>query len=422
MKLLIRNGRIIDPANGVDTRGDVCLAEGKIVAVGTAAQDFAAERILDATGMLVLPGLVDLAARLPKADMYAALAGGVTSLAMPPDIEPVLDTPEHVHAFRKDFEALTSAQCQHKPKVYPLGAMTMGLGGQALTEMVGLTEAGCVGFSQASVPIQDTVVLLHAMQYAASFDYALWLRPQDYWLSRGGVMANGAYASRLGLEAIPVEAETIALQTLLSLQRATGVRLHLCRLSSAESITLVRTAKREGLAVTCDVAANNVHLTDVDIGFYDTNLRLDPPVRGQRDRDAIGYGLLDGTIDAICSDHTPVADKDKQLPFAQAMPGAIGIELLLSLTLKWAQEARVPLSEALKLVTCRPGQILGVPAGTLRVGASADLCVVDPQAYWYVCRDTLLSQYTHTPFLGRELPGRVQATVLRGEIVWERSV
>jgi len=414
MRLLIRNGRIIDPANGIDVVGDVCLAEGKIVAVGVAAQDFVAERVLDATDKLVLPGLVDLAARLSKTEMRAAFAGGVTSVAMPPDSDPVLDTPERVQAFKTGIEAWTL-------RVYPIGAMTMGLGGQALTEMVGLTEAGCVAFTQADSPMQDTAVLLRAMQYAASFGYAVWLRPQDPWLSRGGVMANGAYASRLGLEPIPVEAETIAVQTFLSLQRATGVRMHLCRLSSAEAVALVRTAKKTGLAVTCDVAANNVHLTDVDIGFYDTHFRLEPPLRGQRDRDALEQGLLDGTIDAICSDHMPVEDQDKNLPFALASAGATGVELLLSLTLKWAQEARVPLREALRTVTSGPGHVLGAPVGTLSVGALADLCIVDPHAYWFVCRDTLLSQSTHTPFLGRELPGRVQTTVLRGEIVWERS-
>lgn len=437
MKLLIRQGRIIDPANGIDAVGDVYIADGKIVSVGVAAQGFVAEHVLNATNKLVLPGLVDLAVRLTapereavehsaagqiNAEIRAAIAGGVTSVAVPPEAHPVLDTPERAQAFRARIDAQSAAQDQQGLKIYPLGAMTAGLAGQRLTEMVGLTEAGCVAFSQGGTPIQDTAVLLRAMQYAASFGYALWVRPQDPWLSRAGVVARGAYATRLGLEGIAVEAETIALQTLLSLQRATGVRLHVCRLSSAQGVALVRAAKKEGLALTCDVAANNVHLTDIDIGFYDTNLRLDPPVRGQRDRDALRQGLLDGTIDAVCSDHTPLPKEGKLRPFARAASGSIGVELLLSLILKWAQEARVPLSEALKLVTGAPGAILGVPVGTLSVGASADLCIVDPQDYWIVSRESLLSQGTHTPFLGRELPGRVQTTVLRGEIVWERSV
>jgi dihydroorotase len=265
------------------------------------------------------------------------------------------------------------------------------------------------------------------MQYAKSFDFAVWLRAQDAWLSRGGVVANGAYASRLGLAAIPVEAETIALQTLLTLQRITEVRMHLCRLSSAEAINMVRAVKKEGRPITCDVAANQVHLTDIDIGYYDSHFRLDPPLRGQRDRDAIRYGLLDGTIDAVCSDHTPLTDMDKNLNFIDAVPGAMGLELLLSLTLKWAQEARVPLRDALKLVTHAPGQVLGqsarwpVSPGSLTVGVPADVCVVDPEKYWLVCRENIHSVSQCTPFLGRELPGRVVATVIRGDLVWERS-
>ena len=410
MRLLIQQGRVIDPANGMDANADICIAQGVIVSVGAVPESFVAERVLDASGMLVLPGLVDLSARVGQSGdaSGAAFAGGVTSLVQPPQ---------------------TLLHQTHEPqaKVYPLGALTADLKGQALTEMVRLSQTGCVAFSQGNTPVQDTAVLLRAMQYAKSFDLAVWLRPQDAWLSRGGVVANGAYASRLGLAAIPVEAETIALQTLLSLQRLTEVRMHLCRLSSAEAINMVRAAKKEGLPITCDVAANQVHLTDIDIGYYDRHFRLDPPLRGQRDRDAIQRGLLDGTIDAVCSDHTPLTDLDKSLSFAEAVPGAMGLELLLSLTLKWAQEARVPLRDALKLVTHAPGQILGQSAGwsafpgSLTVGAPADVCVVDPEQYWLVCRKNIVSVSQCTPFLGRELPGRVVATVLRGDLVWERS-
>lgn len=410
MRLHIQQGRVIDPANGLDAYADVCIAEGMIVSVGAVPEGFVAERVLNASGMLVLPGLVDLSARVGQSGdaSAAALAGGVTSLVQPP-------------------EMLLNHALESQAKIYPLGALTVDLNGQALTEMVRLSQAGCVGFSQGDTPVQDTAVLLRAMQYAKSFDCAVWLRPQDAWLSRGGVVANGAYASRLGLAAIPVEAETIALQTLLSLQRITEVRMHLCRLSSAEAINMVRAAKKEGRPITCDVAANHVHLTDIDIGYYDSLFRLDPPLRGQRDRDAIRLGLLDGTIDAVCSDHTPLTDLDKNLNFVDAVPGAMGLELLLSLTLKWAQEVRVPLLDALKLVTHAPGQVLGqsarwtVSPGSLTVGAPADVCVVDPEEYWLVCHENIHSVSQCTPFLGRELPGRVVLTVMRGDLVWERS-
>lgn len=422
MKLLVQHGRVIDPMSGTDRRADVCVANGVIVAVGTAPQGFVADRVFDATDHLVLPGLVDLAVRLrlsrtisdeiiPK-EIRSAFAGGVTSVAVPPDTWPILDKVEHVQAILQNAQGL---------KLYPVGALTAGLSGEALSEMRALSQAGCVAFSQGNTPVRDTAVLLRALQYAKTFDFGVWCRPQDFWLARGGVMASGAYASRLGLPAIPAEAEVIALQTLLTLQRATGVCMHLCRVSSAQAMTLIRTAKKEGQSVTCDVAANNVHLTDVDIGFYDSHFRLDPPLRGQRDRDALRLGLLDGTIDALCSDHVSLTDQQKNLPFAQALPGSVGLELLLSLTLKWAQEERIPLLEAFKRVTCGPARVLGVQAGSISVGASADLCVVDPDNYWLVSRETLVGDSLHTPFAGIELPGRVRATLVRGEVVWERS-
>ncbi|MEY3739777.1 MAG: hypothetical protein RLZZ192_453 [Pseudomonadota bacterium] len=429
MKLHIKSGRVIDPANNLDKQADIFVADGSVLAVGQAPAGFKADRVLDAAGKLVIPGLVDLAARLREpgfeyrgtleSEMRAALAGGITSLVLPPDTDPTLDEPGLVEMLKHRARQLAQVN------LYPLGAMTIGLKGETLTEMAELTDAGCIAFSQADTPVLDTTVLLRAMQYARTFDFMLWLRAQDPWLSKGGVAASGAYASRLGLSGIPQQAETIALNTLFDLQRTTGVRLHLCRLSSAAGIDLVRAAKREGLAVTCDVSANHVHLTDVDIGYYDSNFRLDPPLRGQRDRDAIRAALADGTIDVVCSDHTPVDDEGKMLPFAEAEPGSTGLELLLSLTLKWAQDAKVPLVDALARVTSGPGSVLAASsplvasAGKLDVGAAADLCIVDPDAYWKVSRQTLLSQSKHTPFLGIDLPGRVQTTIVRGQIAWE---
>ena len=429
MNLQIKNGRVIDPANGVDRVANVFISDGKIAAFDLAPAGFKAERVVDAKNKLVIPGLVDLAARLREpgfeyrgtleAEMRAALAGGITSLVLPPDTDPTLDEPGLVEMLKHRARQLDQVN------LYPLGAMTVGLKGEVITEMAELTEAGCVAFSQADVPLVDTNVLLRAMQYARTFDFMLWLRAQDPWLSGSGVAASGAYASRLGLPGIPVQAETVALNTLFELQRTCAVRLHICRLSSAAGIELVRMAKREGLPVTCDVSANQVHLIDVDIGYYDSNFRLDPPLRGQRDREAIRAALADGTIDVVCSDHTPVDDDGKMLPFAEAEPGATGLELLLSLTLKWAADAKVPLSQALARVTSGPGQVLAgacsqaAQAGQLSVGAPADLCVVDQNAFWQVTREALLSQSQHTPFLGIELPGRVCLTVVRGQIAWE---
>jgi dihydroorotase len=304
-------------------------------------------------------------------------------------------------------------------QVPPLGALPVGLKGQVITEIVELTECGCIGFTQADVPVVDTQVLLRALQYASTYGYTVWLRPQDAYLAKGGVAASGAVASRLGLPGVPVSAETIALHTIFELVRVTGARVHLPHLSSAAGVALVRAAKAEGLPVTCDVAVNHIHLIDVDIGYFDAQFRLDPPLRGQRDREAIRAGLADGTIDAICSAHTPVDDDEKLLPFAEATPGATGLELLLSLTLKWANEAGVPLAQALKRITAAPADVLKLPAGRIATGAAADLCVFDPGAHWRVEPRALKSQGHNTPFLGYELPARVRATIVAGHVAFE---
>jgi dihydroorotase len=287
--------------------------------------------------------------------------------------------------------------------------------------MVQLTEAGCIGFSQADTPVVDTQVLMRALQYAKTYDFTVWLRPVDAYLGKGGVAASGALASRLGLSGVPVAAETIALHTIFELVRVTDARVHVSHVSSAAGVALVRTAKAEGLPVSCDVTVNHLHLIDLDIGYFDAQFRLDPPLRQQRDREAIRAGLLDGTIDAICSAHTPVDDDEKLLPFAEATPGATGLELFLSLTVKWADEAGVPLATALNRITAAPAQVLGLEAaGRVAVGAVADLCVFDRHAHWRVEPRALKSQGHNTPFLGYELPAQVRATVVSGQLAYEQ--
>lgn len=425
MKIHIQGGTLIDPAARTEQQQDIYIADGVIVALGAAPAGFQADRTIDAKGLCVAPGFVDLSARLREpgyehkatldSEMAAALAGGVTSLVCPPDTDPVLDEAGLIEMLKYRAAKLDRA------RVYPLGALTVGLKGAVITEMVSLTEAGCIGFTQADHPIADTQVLLRALQYASTYGYAVWLRPQDAFLSKGGVAASGAVASRLGLSGVPVSAETIALHTLFELVRVTGARVHVMHLSSAAGVALMRAAKAEGLPVTCDVSANHVHLIDMDIGYFDAQFRLDPPLRQQRDRDAIRAGLADGTIDAICSDHTPVDDDEKLLPFAEATPGATGLELLLSLTVKWAQEAGVPLVEALARIASAPAGIVKIDAGRIAVGASADLCVFDAHAHWRVEPRALKSQGHNTPFLGYELPAVVRSTLVAGRVGFERG-
>ena len=429
MKILIHGGQLIDPASGRDQRADVAIAAGRIVAIGAVSADFRPERCIDATGLVVAPGLVDLAVRLREpghehegmleSEMAAAVAGGVTSLVCLPDTDPVLDEPGLVQMLKFRARNLNRA------RLFPLGALTRGLQGEALTEMTVLTQAGCVGFSQAEAAIKDTLVLHRALQYAATFGYATWLRPNDAWLGVG-VAAKGPLATRMGLSGVPVVAETIALATIFELVRDTGARVHLCRISSAAGIELVRRAKAEGLPITCDASINQLHLTDLDIGHFDAAMRLTPPLRQQRDRDAIRAALADGSIDALVSDHTPVAADAKNLPFAEAEPGATGLELLLSLALKWGAEHKLPLAQALATVTSGPVKVLGdalgslaASAGQLVEGGVADVCLFDAAAHWTVRPGALRSQGKHTPFSGYELPGRVSCTVVAGRVAFD---
>ena len=431
MNMLISGGRVIDPTSGFDEIADVALVNAEVVAIKDIANDFRADQVIDARGCIVAPGLVDLAvrlrepghehARMLQSELAAAVAGGVTRLVCPPDTDPVLDEPGLVEMLRHRAEKLQLAQ------VHPLGALTRNLGGETLTEMVALSEAGCVAFSQAEVPLANTQVLQRAFQYASTFDHAVWLRPQDYHLGRG-VAASGALATRMGLAGVPVAAETIALHTIFELMKATGARVHLCRLSSAAGVALVRQAKLDGLRVSCDVSINSLHLTDVDLGYFDSRARLNPPLRQQRDREALQAGLADGTIDALVSDHTPVDDDAKALPFAESEAGATGVELLLSLALKWGQQHGLGLAQTLGTVSSGPARVLGnalgpeaASAGRLVVGAVADICVFDPAAAWTVDAGHLRSQGKHTPFSGYELPGVVRYTVVGGRLAFQAA-
>jgi dihydroorotase len=418
MKLHIKGGRVVDPASGRDAIGDLFVSDGVI------GEPFSrADRVIDAKGLVVAPGFIDLAARLREpgeehkatleSEMDAAVAGGVTSLACPPDTDPPLDEPGLVDMLRRRAKALARA------RVYPVGALTVKLEGTALTEMAELAEAGCVAFSQANVPLADTQVLWRALQYASTFGYAVWLRPEDLSLAKGGVAHDGEIATRMGLPGIPSFAETIALGTLLELVRATGARVHACRLSTAGAVDMMRKAKAEGLPVTCDVAIHHVHLCDMDLGYFDSHCRLEPPLRSQRDRDALSRALSDGVIDCLVSDHTPVDEDGKHVPFSEAQPGATGLELLLPLALKWGAAHKLPLATTLARITSDPARILGVESGCLAAGAPGDVAIFDPSASFQLTPDTLKSQGKNTPFLGYELSGRVRYTVVAGNVVYE---
>jgi dihydroorotase len=423
MKLVIKNGRVVDPKNGVDAVTSVSIDAGKVVAVGRIPVGFRADREVEASGLIVCPGLVDLSARLREpgfeykatleSEMAAAVAGGITSLVCLPDTDPVLDEPGLVEMLKHRARNL------HQARVYPLGALTRGLKGEWLTEMAELRDAGCIAFGQSDMPLPSTRVLMQAMQYASTFGFSVWLRPQDVHLADGGVAHDGEIATRLGLPPISVCSETVALSNIILMARETGARVHLCRISSAEGTAMIRAARRQGLPITCDIAVNHIHLSEMDIGYFDSNCHLVPPLRALSDREGLRAGLLDGTIDAICSDHAPVDEDAKLLPFAEAEAGAVGLELLLPLVFKWATEMNIPLPTALAKITSEPARILNLNSGHLSTGALADLCIFDPEQYWTVAASELKSQGKNTPFLGMELQGKVKYTVVDGNIVHE---
>lgn len=422
MITLIQNGRLLDPASGHETVADLYLADGRIAAIGEAPAGHVVDQTLDAAGLTVIPGLIDLAARLGEpggehknklqSELRAAVAGGVTTLCAMPDTHPALDEPGLVQMLRQRADGLGLA------KVLPLGALTRGLDGTELTEFAKLRDAGCVSFSQADAPLADTRVLYRAMQYAATYGITLRLRPQDVRLASGGVAHDGQVATRLGLPAIPSVAETVAISTIVILMKDSGASVHLERVSTREGLEMIAAARNYGLKLTADVSINHVHLADIDIGYFDSNMRLSPPLRGVTDRDAIQHALLDGTISAICSDHSPVGNDDKLLPFGEAKPGASGLELLLPLVLAWAEQKRVPLAQALARITSGPAELLGLESGRIAVGAPADLCLYDPHATWRVMPETLLSSGKHTPFVGMEMRGRVRHTLVGGRLAY----
>ncbi len=423
MKIHIKNGHVIDPKNNINAKQDVYIAAGKIVGVGNKPAEFTPNQTIDAAGLVVSPGFVDLSARLREpgseyqatlvSELHAAAAGGVTSLACTPDTQPILDEPGLVEMLKHRARQLNLAH------VYPLGALTRQLQGKLLTEMCKLTEAGCVGFSQANSAITDTQVLWRACEYAATFGYTLFLRAEDDYLARDGVAHDGEVASRLGLKGIPAAAEGLAIASILRIALETNTKIHLCRLSTAEGVNLVRQAKKQGVHVSADVSVQHLHLTDFDIGYFNAHANLKPPLRSMRDKDALCAGLKDGTIDAICSDHTPVNNDAKLLPFAEAEAGATGLELLLPLALKWAANSKLTLADAIAKITSQPAKILGITGGDLSIGADADIAIFAAEQTWTVSPNALKSEGKNTPFLGLEMLGKVQCTLLHGQITYQ---
>jgi dihydroorotase len=419
----IINGRVIDPENHLDQDIDVHIQHGKIIALGAAPADFQADQVIDAKAQIVCPGLIDLRFRLREpgyetkgtiaSETRAAVAGGVTSLCCPPDTNPIIDNAAIVKLIR------LKAETEGVAKIYTLSALTQQLQGEKLSEMRELKDAGCVGTTNALHPVKSTLVMRRALEYASSHDITVFIQAFDPWLS-DGCAHEGAVSTRLGLAGIPVSAETIAIARDLQLIELSGVKAHFCQLSSAKAVQLIQQAQENGLPVSADVTAHHLHLTEMDIADFNSDCHVIPPLRTQRDQDALRQGLVSGVISNIVSDHQPHGSDAKLAPFAETEAGISGVETLLSLALKMVEEQGMSLSEVIATLTSKPAKILNLPEGTLSVGSDADVCIFDPNAYWLVDRDKLLSQGKNTPFHSWELKGKVTHTLKSGEVVFSK--
>lgn len=417
MRVLIQGGHVIDPANDVDHVADVFINDNRIAGVGR-LDDFQPERSIDARGCLVIPGLVDLCARLREpgaehkatiaSELRAAASAGVTTLCIPPDTDPVIDTPAVVDMIQRRSRQLGLVSVQ------TLGALTQDLAGERLAEMDTLKAAGCVGVGNALQPVASSQVLRRAFEYAASCDLKVFYDALDANLAAGGVAHEGAVSTRLGLPGIPETAETVAISRALLLAEQTGTALHFCRVTTGRGLALLNAARERGQAVTADAGICYLHLTDDALLTRDPNCHVLPPLRDADNRDALRQGLASGAIQAICSDHQPQDRDAKAGPFVATQAGAATIEQWLALTLALTTTG-IDRSRLVASITNEPARILGLDTGTLGTGRYADVCVVDPKAEYLVNPDQCLSAGRNTPFAGQMLKGCVRYTLRRGK-------
>ncbi len=422
MKLCIRNGRIIDPSQDLDAIRDLFIEDEKVVAIGDAPVGFVADEDVDATGLWVLPGLVDLGVSLREpgysqkgsiaSETRAAASGGVTTVVCSPDTSPIVDTPA-VAALIQD-KALAAGQAN----VFPLGALTQGLSGKALSNMVALTDAGCVALSNQRHAMDSTKVLSRALEYAATHDLLVVFHSDEKSLSDGGCAHEGVISMTHGLAGIPDIAETVALARDLILVERTGVKAHFARLSSAKSIEMITQARLSGMDVTADIALHNLLLTDQVLSEFNGQYHVLPPLRSEEDRLALLEGISNGVITAICSDHQPHEKMAKIAPFSATEPGMANIEVLLPLAMKLVHGGELDLKTLLTCLTVGPANSFGIDAGSLSVGNFADFCLFDSGLSWLWTQGNKKTKGHNSPYLGDEIVGKVQATYLSGKKVY----
>ncbi len=421
-KIHIKNGHIIDPANNIDKMGTVYIADGKILSMFDRPANFTADIVIDAENNIVCPGFIDLSVRLRdpgksykgtmRSETVAAACAGVTSLCLPPDTSPVIDTQAVMELIYDKSEKADYTQ------VYPIGALTQQLAGRELSSMSALKQAGCIAVSNASAPMASLLVLRRAMEYASSHDLLVIYHPDEPSLSNHGCVHEGIVATRYGLPGIPEASESTAVAQCLELARLTGCRLHFSQISCKSSAIKIQQAKKYGLKVTADVAIHQLHLTENNIEPFNSNFHVLPPFRTEKDKQRLREGLTNGTIDAICSDHQP-HDLDAKLgAFPETEAGISSLETLLPLTLRLVQDHAISLSQGIAALTQKPAKILDIQRGALTPGFSADVCIFNPSLSWTVNKENWKSAGRNTPFWGNTLQGRVTHTLQSGNIIF----
>jgi dihydroorotase len=425
MNIIIKGGRVIDPANRLDEITDLFISDGKIASLGKVPNGFQAEKTIDATGQIVCPGLIDMCAhaREPgpsqkgsiKTEAMAAVAGGITTMISPPTTSPIVDS--------SAVAELIKDRCLEAGKmtIRPMGALTKSLGGEQLSPMMALASSGCIAFTNARKPVANSLVLMRCLEYAATHDLLVVFQAQDASLAKGGCIHDDSTCTRLGLNGIPESAETIEVARCLLLTEQTGVRAHFGQLSCERSVRMITDARARGLPVTADVSIQNLLLTDETVNGFNNDFHLIPPLRSQLDRAGLIQGLISGCIQAICSDHQPHERAAKEAPFADTEPGMIGLETLLPLSLLLVDQKMLDLPQLIEKLTSAPATILGLESGDLSIGRHADICIFDTEQEWALTPDTSYSRGKNTPFMNYPLKGKVTHTLHNGKLVYTQA-
>jgi len=422
----IVNGHLVDPKNNIDAKQDVFITGHKISGIGKAPENFKTDTIIDAADCIVSPGFVELCGRLREpgqehkatiaSETCAAVAGGITTICVPPDTDPVIDTPAVAELIAHRARAAGYAN------VVTLGALTHRLRGELLAELSTMKKQGhCIGVSNAMQPVKNILIMRRAMEYAASCGLTVFIHAEDAELAGDGCAHEGAVSTRLGLDAIPESAETSAVSRMLMLIEQTGVRAHFYHISTAAALNMIAQAQSKGLPVSVDVAPHYFHLTDMDIGYFDSNCHVRPPLRSQRDKDGIRAALKNNTVDAISSDHQPHDADAKLAPFGATEPGISGFDTLLALSLRLVEDNILDMNALINKLSLSPATILGINKGHLSIGADADVTIFNPNTAVTIDVNKFKSQGHNSPFNGWQVSGKVMHTLVAGKAVYEAS-